>query len=158
MQNSQKLERIHLQYCKHLLGVRTQTQNNFVYGELGRYPLFVQRTVTVVKYWLKIVHSVDVKYIRHTYNMLLDDTIQNPGKPNWVNSVKQLLERLGFGDVWLYQNVGNTELFLFELKDRLKHDFVRVWKSELENSTRARSYILFADIKFHDYLDVINDK
>jgi hypothetical protein len=26
------IERIHLQYCKQLLGVRAQTQNNFVYG------------------------------------------------------------------------------------------------------------------------------
>ena len=33
------IERTHLQFCKHLLGVRIQTQNNFVYGELRRVPL-----------------------------------------------------------------------------------------------------------------------
>ena len=29
------VERIQLQYCEHLLGVKLQTQNNFIYGELG---------------------------------------------------------------------------------------------------------------------------
>ena len=65
-----------------------QTQNNFVYGELGRYPLFVKRIVNVVKYWLKLMQCNDVKYIKYTYNMLLMDTIEHPEKCNWVNSVK----------------------------------------------------------------------
>ena len=25
------IERVHLQFCKHLLGVKIQTQNNFIY-------------------------------------------------------------------------------------------------------------------------------
>jgi len=29
-------ERVHLQFCKRLLGVKRCTQNDFVYGELGR--------------------------------------------------------------------------------------------------------------------------
>ena len=29
------LERVHLQFCKQLLGVKESTQNDFVYGELG---------------------------------------------------------------------------------------------------------------------------
>ena len=31
------VERMHLKFCKQLLGVK-QTKNDFVYGELGRYP------------------------------------------------------------------------------------------------------------------------
>ena len=30
------IERVHLQFCKRLLGVKKTTQNDFVYGELGR--------------------------------------------------------------------------------------------------------------------------
>ena len=37
--NVNKIERVHLQFCKQLLGVRQQTQNTFIYGELGRHPL-----------------------------------------------------------------------------------------------------------------------
>ena len=31
-----QIERVHLQFCKRLLGVKKSTQNNFIYGELGR--------------------------------------------------------------------------------------------------------------------------
>ena len=34
---------MHLKLCKQLLGVKQTTQNDFIYGELGRYPLIVQR-------------------------------------------------------------------------------------------------------------------
>jgi len=47
------LERVHLSFCKKLLGVKIQTQNNFVYGELGRTALIVRRAVNVIRYWLK---------------------------------------------------------------------------------------------------------
>ena len=30
------IERMHMKFCKHLLGIKIQTQNNSVYGELGR--------------------------------------------------------------------------------------------------------------------------
>ena len=36
LNESLKIERIHLKFCKNLLGVKSQTQNNFINGELGR--------------------------------------------------------------------------------------------------------------------------
>lgn len=33
---SPHIERVHMQYCKSILGVKTSTQNDFIYGELGR--------------------------------------------------------------------------------------------------------------------------
>ena len=48
---SKELERIHLKFCKQLLGVKTSTCNMAaVYGELGRYPLFVNRYTRIIKY------------------------------------------------------------------------------------------------------------
>ena len=44
-----RLEKIHLQFCKQVLGLRSQTQNTFIYGELGRYPLKLMRVIRVVK-------------------------------------------------------------------------------------------------------------
>ena len=34
-----KIERVHLQFCKSLLGVKQSTQNTFIYGELGENAL-----------------------------------------------------------------------------------------------------------------------
>ena len=35
------MERLHLKYFKQILGVKQIWQNDFVYGELGRYPLII---------------------------------------------------------------------------------------------------------------------
>ena len=47
------IERVHLKSMKKLLHIKQSTQNDFVYGELGRVPLSVKRQFRIVKYWLK---------------------------------------------------------------------------------------------------------
>ena len=67
------IERIHLQFCKRLLGVKISTQNNFIYGELGRTSCQIQRYLIIVRFWLKIVNTSANKYIRAIYHMILRD-------------------------------------------------------------------------------------
>ena len=51
------VERIHTGFCKRLLGVKSSTQNNFIYGETGRISLLNIRYFNIIKYWLKICNS-----------------------------------------------------------------------------------------------------
>ena len=110
------IERTHLQFCKHLLGVKKQTQNNFVYGELGRVPLRNHRLVSVIRYWFKVIQCDDAKYTKLTYNMMLNDLQNFPAKSSWAKSVKSLLDNLGFGHVWIEQGVGNINMFYVSSK------------------------------------------
>ena len=45
---SKEIERVHLKFCKRLLNVRLNTCTAGVYGELGRYPLYISRYVIVI--------------------------------------------------------------------------------------------------------------
>ena len=45
---SKQIEHIHLKYCKKILYVKTATSNVGVYGELARYPLFINRYVQIL--------------------------------------------------------------------------------------------------------------
>ena len=38
-ENTKQLEKLHLQFCRNSLGVRTTTPNFMTYGELGRTPI-----------------------------------------------------------------------------------------------------------------------
>ena len=68
------IERTHLQCCKHLLGVKIQTQNNSVYGKLRkRVPLTNHRLLSVIRCWFKVIQCDDAKYTKLTYNMMLND-------------------------------------------------------------------------------------
>jgi len=90
------VERIHLQYCKYLLGVKKCTQNDFVYGELGRKPLQCQRLYNIVKFWIKIMQSDDHKYIKIVYNILRNDMLDRPTCTNWCSLLQSLLQSLWF--------------------------------------------------------------
>ena len=96
---AETVERVHLQFCKHLLGVKIQTQNNFIYGELGRLPVRNHRLFNIIHCWFKILQCDDTKYIKLTYNMMLNDFQRFPDKPSWATSVKTMLENLGFSHV-----------------------------------------------------------
>ena len=109
---SKVIERVHLQYCKHLLGVKAQTQNDFIYGELGRFPLQLCRINSIIRFWFKIIECPFEKYIKIVYNKLYENLDRYPNKKSWAKSVKNILENLGFNDVWLHQGVGNKNHFL----------------------------------------------
>ena len=44
------VERVYVQFCKQLLGVKKNPQNEFVYGELGRMPLRNTRYYALVNF------------------------------------------------------------------------------------------------------------
>ena len=150
------IERVHLQFCKKVLGVKKNAQNDFVYGELGRTTLITKRYYDIVKYWFKVLASPDHKYIHIIYNLMLHDIDQSPNKVNWASLLRDLLRSLGFNNVWLNQGVGNINAFLAVLKQRLTDNFVQNWFSRLEDSSRALCYRSIALFRFQPYLEIIN--
>ena len=106
--NYEQIESVHLFACKKVLHVRNKTPNGVVYGELGRYPLFITATVRFIKYWLKLLMQPDF-YSRKVYKMLL--ALHNRGKTTWVSHVKLVLCTNGFEQVWLF-GCGNVKPFI----------------------------------------------
>ena len=55
MQGFDCIDKVHIKFLKILLGVRPQTPNYSVYGELGRFPLSVICKERAVKFWLELI-------------------------------------------------------------------------------------------------------
>ena len=91
-----EIERIHLKFCKTLLTVKFSTCNMGVYGELGRYPLYISRYARIMKFWCQI-HDSDNILINSLYDSLLAECSR--GMNNWASSVKKLLDNYGFSYV-----------------------------------------------------------
>ena len=104
-------ERVHLQFCKKLLGVKKSTQNDFVYGELGRVTMQNGIFYSIISYWFKILESEQTKYINYAYKMMLADIENKPDCVNWASKLRDLLANLGFYGVWVNQGVGNKNIF-----------------------------------------------
>ena len=68
-----------------------------VYGELGRFPLYISRYVRVIKYWIRLMKS-DNALIKELYLDIVYDV--NRGLKNWASQVKMLLDMYGFSHIW----------------------------------------------------------
>ena len=145
-----------MQFCKKLLGVKKTTQNDFIYGELGRENYATKRSFVIIKYWFKILQTPENKYIKIIYNMMIRDIEELPNKANWASLVRDLLASLGFREVWLAQGVGNVSAFLSVLKQRLSDTFMQNWHDRINNSSRANFYKIIMQFWFQPHQEKIN--
>ena len=90
------IERVHLNFCKRVLGVKRTTQNDFVYGILGRVPMNIIRHIRIVKYWLSIVSGKKSQIVGIVYNGTLS-SLYNGNVVNWASNVRDLLCTIGTG-------------------------------------------------------------
>lgn len=149
------IEKVHLQFCKRILAVKQCTQNDFVYGELGRTTFQNKHYLNIIKYWIKVTQSSNVKYISIAYDLLLSDLERYPNKTNWASQVRDLLCDLGFSEAWLNQPVADSKLFIALVKQRLNDTFIQNWNSRINESSRALFYRNFNMFCFKPYLDSI---
>ena len=117
LHDTKQIEKVHTFAIKRFLNVPLHCSNKMIYGETGRYPLFITTYVTCVKYWIKLTRLPMTRICRHAYEMLLLQ--HEAGKQNWVTNDKTVLVENGFGIVWLCQSVGYETHFIDEFKDRL---------------------------------------
>ena len=73
--------------------------------------MIVVRHMRIIKYWLNIVMGNKSPYVAGLYHFFMRQVDIN-NKPSWVRSVKTLLSRTGFGDVWVNQGVGDIDIFM----------------------------------------------
>ena len=150
---SKVIERIHLKFCKSVLNVRTNTSSMGVYGELGRYPLYISRYLQILKYWFKLLNTDNI-ILKTVYKMCLEDC--NKGCKNWLYNVKQMLNNYGFAYIWDQQHVLSIKVFIMTFKQRLLDNFYQSWYADKETSPVLQ---LYHNIKttfgYETYLDVL---
>ena len=67
----QPLEKIHLDFLRVILKMKSNTPLVMVYGEFGRFPLSIQVKVRMVKLWAKILTGKNSKISFKMYLLLL---------------------------------------------------------------------------------------
>jgi len=85
----EKLENVHLHFCKRYCALPPQTATVFVYGECGRLPLCITYFIQCIKYWIKITRMDADRYPLQCYRMLkgLDDA----GRKTWASNIRHFL-------------------------------------------------------------------
>lgn len=135
------LEKVHLFACKRFLRVGQQTPNKMIYGDLGRYPLYITSAIRVVKYWLKLIALPHERLPWKAYRMLI--VLSDNGKITWVSRLKDLLCENGLAEAWQQQSVGNVSTFLTTLRLRLIDRFQQEWSDAVQSKERFEFYAQF---------------
>ena len=138
--------------------MKKTTQNDFVYGLLGRHPLQIDRYCKIMKYWLKIVSGAKPFYVNTVYHASkLRANIDS--SYNWASKVKKLLYENEYGDVWENQGVYDPDAFMYVFRQRLIDIYKQNWNARLSESPRARFYrVVIKDLSFYEQLDKIHNK
>ena len=130
-------------FCKKILKLNSRTADYFIYGELGRYPLKLNRHYCIIKYWLNVVNGKCNRLVSKAYNMLYKRCESENPCENWAFSVKRLLCQLGFNYIWLSQGCDNVGPFLRLLKQRLNDVYITQWNEKIHSSTDGIMYRSF---------------
>ena len=116
------IEKVHTFAIKRYLGVSNHSSNSIVYSETGRVPLYINHTISSVRYWMKLLKRPNSCLSKQAYLMMLKHC--NAGKDNWASRIKKVLCENGFGHIWLFENVSNKKFVLSEIKSRLTDVFI----------------------------------
>ena len=151
----EEVEKVHISFCKYILQIGHTSCNAAVLGELGRHCLRTFRLPRIIKYWIKLIHSDNNRYVKQCYNYQFE--MAEKGYNCWAKKVKDYLFSFGYGIVWELQSVGNELIFLREFKQRCLDIGAQQWNIDLQTYSKLDSYRLFKNnLIIEDYLRIIN--
>ena len=65
-----ELENLRLQACKYTLGVHQSTPTDGVYSGLGRYPVYVYRKISIIKFLKRLEGLSNERLVKKAFNQL----------------------------------------------------------------------------------------
>ena len=145
-----KIERVHTQFLKRLLGVNRSTTNLMARAELGRHSLqeyITRRNIRYVKY----VQSKEDKHLcKQAFCYELEQIHGNNNRPNLLDTVSNM-QQIPYQDICLLKDE--------DLKILIREKFDMAWKSQLDQFRKADTYKTFKDkTEIAPYLDIIKNR
>lgn len=70
MHDLPNVEQVHSIALKRFLNVSIHSSNNTIYGETGRFPLYINHKIKCLKYWFKLQEMPRSRIARQAYEML----------------------------------------------------------------------------------------
>ena len=104
------IEKVHLDFCKSILGVKRSTPNAMVYCELGRVPL------------------------------LYCEYMNNANCQNWVSNVKNIFEEIGLNDLWYNNGSMDNKHIVYIVKQRLIDIYKQTVLADVNSSAKCIMY------------------
>jgi hypothetical protein len=149
-------ERLHLNFCRHILGVNTysKTANVAILGELGRYPLFIKAMKLMWKYQQRCRDSKEGSLLQDAYTEFR--SVMEVSK-TWMDYAHFISNKAGVNNI-------EEEYSTVTAEASLKQTFRDYWKEKLfdderkgEGGNKLRTYRKCKVVyELEPYFDQIN--
>ena len=137
--NESPFEKVHVKFCKMILGVKKQTSNIACRAEMGRFPLHLEMYVSMIKYWLRLNKT---PRDRLTADALKDNLfMQESGLYTWTSMIKSILEDTNYSEVWTNKGTPNETKFIKDLRVRLEQNLTEMTIRSMHNDNRNNKAI-----------------
>ena len=157
MEKNDNIEKVHLQFLKRILNVRTSTPNFLVYGELGGFRVEIDIKCRMLSFWSRLV-TTD-KLSSKMYNFMYQLYHNGNHDIVWINSIKKIFDDIGLSFIFSSQVRLNPQWIKIHVKQILRDQFVQKWRSDLANTSRGYFYsILKQEFVLEPYLTRIDKK
>ena len=159
LQKAENIDTFYTSFLKSLLCVKKSTPNCFVHGELGTFPLRIERNVRVLKYWLKIIYNItnNSNYVSKVYVDLYQLSVDKPNTVTWCTQVRDMLNTCGYGYVWTNQGVYDCKEFVRMFRQRMRDMYLQEWCASVSMTSQNRLYRSVKNVfRFENYLNINN--
>ncbi|MEW8544064.1 MAG: hypothetical protein AB2693_11065, partial [Candidatus Thiodiazotropha sp.] len=142
------IEKVHVNFCKFILGVNKRAVNLAVKGELGRFPVTFSSVIQAFRYWNHLMESRN-PLLQEAF--FVSKSLHNNGVSTWFSFYDNICKLLGTGS--------DDPSAVFILRSYLTKKFENYWFNTINNFSKLDSYISFKS-KFcmEGYLDTISNR
>ena len=149
-------EKLHIRFCKSILGVNNKATNFAVLSELGRFPLSYNVILSMLNYWHRL-HSLDSMFplLKAAYDN--SKALYLSQKPSWYGSIDSLSNNLSEVKQICTQGLG-IQAIKNKLKSILRSHYIILWRKEYQNNVdgKLRTFIKFKTcFGLENYLSIL---
>lgn len=142
-ENLDIIERVHLKFLKTIFNLKSSTPSYMIYGESGRFPLYIKVYSRMITYWRKLLYSEN-KIANIVYRYFCTEYCKNVYKNPWIECIERILNMCGLPNVWKDQGYCvNIKWLSIKVNQVLKDQFIQKWSSDIDGSSKGQSYKLF---------------
>ena len=121
-------EKVHLNYCKFVLGISKYASNLAVLGELGRFPVADKITVSHVLYWLRLEQGTENPILNNAF------TESKLESHCFIKSIQYVLSKSGLCYIYSNPQGFSKDYVKMTLRENLKDQFRQYFFGKLRSS------------------------
>lgn len=135
----------HRKFMRFALGTSKNSCNMALYGETGKYPLYINIFKQALKYFFHIMESPPDSFLYQSF--MHNSQSADLNSCNWSYQLKSILEYFGFGHVWDNKQSLNINKTIKAFENKMKDKFRSYWTNYLEIQKRDNK-------KLYEYIDI----